>query len=137
MRQIYKYPVNEPIVGKIEKFLHIEYQFDEPVIWAIVNDNLPNQSFSVICSGTGWPIADFQNERTYIGTLQDDGGYVWHYFIVPTATVEATRARSYDKVIYTEEPENKDDEFEIDEEQMKALHEMFLTQFLRNPSVLS
>lgn len=131
MRQIYKFPASEPIVGKIEKFLHVDYQNDVPMIWAIVNDNYPTQRFAAICSGTGWPLADFQNDYTYIGTLNDDG-YVWHYFVVPAQTVEAARGRSYDKIINKEEPnKEEDDEFEIDEETAKALHEMFLTKFLR------
>ncbi len=136
MRQIYKFPASEPIIGKIEKFLHVEYQGNDPMIWAIVNDNYPVQRFAAICSGTGWPLADFQNETTYIGTLHD-GGYVWHYFIVPADTVERAHARSYDKVVYKEEPEKEeDDEFEIDEETIKAFHAQML-QYLCHPQLRS
>ncbi len=129
MRQIFKYPVTQPIVGKIEKFLHIDYQFDEPMIWAIVNDNCPEQEYLAVCSGTGWPLPDFATDNTYIGTVQDDGGYVWHYFVVPVAVIKATRAHSYDKVVYKEEPNKEDDEFEIDEETVKAFHAQMLNYF--------
>ena len=88
MRTIYKYNIMQPVIGHIEKFLHVDYQGDEVMVWAIVNDELPKREFTIICSGTGWPIADFQNALSYIGTVQSYEGYVWHYFWkkVETAT---------------------------------------------------
>lgn len=97
MRQIFKYPVDKPIVGRIEKFLHIEYQYDTPMIWAIVDDACPQVEYLAVCIGTGWPLPDFANEFSYIGTIQDDDGYVWHYFVVPVEVVKAANGRSYDK----------------------------------------
>ena len=137
MRQIYKYNLTEPITGHIEKFLHLDYQFGEPMVWAIVNDDVPMRSFAAICSGTGWPIADFQNIDSYIGTLQDDGGYVWHYFIVPTYIVDSM-GKSYDGTplmtaeAEIEEEEDEDNDFEFNMEEARLLHEKFMQNFFRS-----
>jgi hypothetical protein len=127
MRQIFKYPVDKPIVGRIEKFLHIEYQHDTPMIWAIVDDACPQVEYLAVCSGTGWPLPDYANEFSYVGTLQDDGGYVWHYFVVPTSVIKATRAHSYDAALQGKELKTEEeDEFEINEETVKTFHEQML-----------
>ena len=136
MRQIFKYPVDKPIVGRIEKFLHIDYQYDTPMIWAIVDDACPQVEYLAVCSGTGWPLPDYANEFSYIGTLQDDGGYVWHYFVVPTSVIKATRAHSYDVTLQGKELKTEEDEFEIDEETVKAFHEQMLN-YLRQPRLKS
>lgn len=137
MRQIYKYNLKEPIIGHIEKFLHLDYQYGEPVVWAIVNDDVPKRSFAAICSGTGWPIADFQNIDSYIGTLQDDDGYVWHYFIVPTYIIDGT-GKSYDgttSMAAEVENEKEDNDFEFDIEEARLLNERIIQNLLHSSNI--
>lgn len=137
MRQIYKYSLKEPIIGHIEKFLHLDYQYDEPVVWAIVDDDIPKRSFAAICSGTGWPIADFQNIDSYIGTLQDDDGYVWHYFIVPAHIIDGT-GKSYDgttSMAAEVENEKEDNDFEFDIEEARLLNERIIQNLLHSSNI--
>lgn len=134
MRQIYKYDVTKPVVGRIEKFLHLDYQNGNVMVWGIVDDDIPVKHFTIVGSGTGWHIADFQTIHSYLGTLQDEGGYVWHYFAVPTKIIDAA-GHSFDpiKVILAEkEKEDIDSDFEIDVEQAKIFHEKFMENFLRS-----
>ena len=115
MRQIFKYDISKPIVGRIEEFLHLDYQNGEPMVWAIVDDDAPEQNYSVICSGTGWPIADFQSVYNYLGTLQDDAGYVWHYFVLPT---EKRKGHSLNvELKFSTDDKKEKDEFVADMEE--------------------
>lgn len=82
MRAVYKYDLTEEIIAPIEKFLHIEMQDGVPCAWAIVDTDLEEKHYTVLCSGTGWPLLDPQTKDTYVGTLMD-GPYVWHFFIIP------------------------------------------------------
>jgi hypothetical protein len=127
MRQIYKYDISKPIVGRIEEFLHLGYQNNKPMVWAIVDDDAPEQNYSIICSGTGWPIADFQSAYNYLGTLQDEIGYVWHYFVVPAELIDG-KGRSLDvefKFVTEEDSEDEDEEFTFDKEQAQKDQDMF------------
>lgn len=136
MRQIYKYDVTKPVVGRIEKFLHLDYQNGNVMVWAIVDDEIPEKYFSIVASGTGWHIANFQTINTYLGTLQDERGYVWHYFAVPTEIIDSA-GQPFDpiKVILAEqEKENIDNDFKIDVEQAKFFHETY-ENFLCNSRI--
>lgn len=141
MRTIYKYNIMQPVIGHIEKFLHVDYQGDEVMVWAIVNDELPKREFTIICSGTGWPIADFQNALSYIGTVQSYEGYVWHYFAVEVAKINAAREgikASFEGALEEMEPieideeeeyyfDDDDDEEELPEEDLaKLIYQIFI-----------
>lgn len=89
MRAVYKYELTEEIIAPIEKFLHIEMQNGVPCAWAIIDTDLEEKHYTVLCSGTGWPLLDPQTKDTYIGTITD-GPYVWHFFAIPVG-VENTQ----------------------------------------------
>ena len=89
MRAVYKYELTEEIVAPIEKFLHVECQNSVPCAWAIINTDLEEVHYTILCSGTGWPLLDPQTKDTYIGTI-NDGPYVWHFFAIPVG-VENTQ----------------------------------------------
>ena len=84
MRSIYKYSLLNPytkIEGHIEKLLDVQIQNGVPVIWAIVDTELINRKFYIYCYGTGWELNEVEIRGDYLGTIQDDEGYVWHYFL--------------------------------------------------------
>ena len=133
MRTIYKYNIAQPVIGHIEKFLHVAYQNGEVMVWAIVNDELPKREFTIICSGTGWPIADFQNALSYIGTVQSYEGYVWHYFAVEVAKIkelrEGIRANLEEAFANPEVLEIKEEEeYYFDDDDEEEEEEDFLTE---------
>lgn len=64
----------------IESFLSVQYQDGEPVVWAIVDtERKPENSIVIYEIGTGWNCFEATKSK-YIGTLQTENGYVWHYF---------------------------------------------------------
>jgi hypothetical protein len=91
MRKIYKYELGingdiTTIKGPIEKVLTIQWQNGTgPVMWAIIDTDKNEQEINIVALGTGWDLPEQIQE--YIGTLQDDMGYVWHYFIIKLNTL--------------------------------------------------
>lgn len=84
MKKIYKYDL--PITGStthilapIEKILTVQMQNSIPVMWAMVDLDKEDTDWYIAAVGTGWDISGEPLEE-YIGTVQDDMGYVWHYF---------------------------------------------------------
>ena len=84
MRKIYKYelPVNGGITTIkqcIIKILSVQEQNGKPMMWAIVDpDNEVVEPLEIVAIGTGWELPTGLDE--YIGTAQDEYGFVWHYF---------------------------------------------------------
>ena len=93
MKKIYKYELGvngdiTTIKGPIEKMLTIQWQNGVgPVMWAIVDTNKEEQEVNIVALGTGWDLPERTQE--YIGTIQDDFGYVWHYFTIKLNTIES------------------------------------------------
>ena len=56
-------------------------------MWAIVDTNKEEQEINIVALGTGWDLPERTQE--YIGTIQDDFGYVWHYFTIKLNTIES------------------------------------------------
>lgn len=84
-KMIYKYilPTNpgeiQEINDKIIEVLDIQYQYGKPTMWALVDaDEKLVLPFKIAAFGTGWEIPGAAKQ--YLGTLQDNDGYVWHYF---------------------------------------------------------
>ena len=84
MRKIYKYelPVDGGIITIkqcIIKILNIQEQNGIPMMWAIVDtDNEVVEPLEIIAIGTGWELPT--GLADYLGTAQDEYGFVWHYF---------------------------------------------------------
>ena len=84
--KIFKYPL-EPVgrdttlyLPRNSELLTIQFQRGVPTLWAMVDETQEIVDCVVItCFGTGWDIPD-NYTGTYLFTIQDAGGYVWHYF---------------------------------------------------------
>ena len=86
MKKIYKYELNiagdmTVINAPIDQLLKVDWQSGTgAVLWAIVDDEWEPATWRIMSLGTGWTIPEGVND--YIGTAQDDFGYVWHYFLL-------------------------------------------------------
>ncbi len=84
MRKIYKYelPVDGGITTikqRIIKVLSIQEQNGIPVMWAIVDpEDKMVEPLEITAVGTGWTLPTGLDE--YLGTVQVEYGFVWHYF---------------------------------------------------------
>lgn len=86
MKLIYKYPLNiegyTTIKAKFAQILDIQMQFDKPVLWAVVDENMEESDITLVSVGTGWPLSSTE-EWTYFKTIQEaEGALIWHFFIV-------------------------------------------------------
>ena len=86
MRKIYKYklPVDGGVVAiddYIVKILDLQAQDGVPTMWAIVDSEIEAAGpIEIIAIGTGWELPAGIDE--YLGTVQDEYGSVWHYFLI-------------------------------------------------------
>lgn len=84
MRTIYKYPL-QVIDSQVVQLpgggipLTVQVQNDIPVLWSVVNTDLPNAPITINTYGTGHPIVERPGE--YLATYQlCGGGLVFHVF---------------------------------------------------------
>lgn len=85
MNKILKYELstegNEIVIeAAIVKWLDVQVQNGNPVVWAIVNPEKEPNKNKIVAWGTGWPAPEVVTDRVYLGTCQVDG-FVWHYFV--------------------------------------------------------
>lgn len=61
--------------------LTIQWQHGIPVLWYLfeVNDPIEMADTTIMCYGTGNPINE-DYPGSYIGTVQESSGLVWHFF---------------------------------------------------------
>ena len=83
MSKIYKYELGVDgqcvSIPNVEKFLSVDCQPGVgPVVWVISGDS--GYEYEVVAWGTGWDIPKDVANLKYLGTVQDEYGYVWHYF---------------------------------------------------------
>ena len=99
MRKIYKYelPVDGGIITIkqcIIKILSIQEQNGTPMMWAIVDpDNEKIEPLEIVAIGTGWELPTGLED--YLGTAQDEYGFVWHYFSLKLKELEKPEEQSY------------------------------------------
>ena len=86
MHKIYKYEVAivedfHVALPEGARILSVQVQNGKPFFWALVDQDARLRVAEFVIIGTGWPIADDKIEqRTFIGTFQMPGGFVWHLF---------------------------------------------------------
>lgn len=86
MKKIYKYELNiagdmTVINAPIDQLLKVDWQSGTgAVLWAIIDDEWEPATWRIMSLGTGWTVPEDVDD--YIGTVQDDFGYVWHYFLL-------------------------------------------------------
>ena len=99
MRKIYKYelPVDGGMITIkqcIIKILSIQEQNGIPMMWAIVDpDNEVVEPLEIVAIGTGWELPTGLDD--YLGTAQDEYGFVWHYFALKLRELEKPKEQSY------------------------------------------
>lgn len=72
------------IKGKIRKILTVQLQPGVgPVCWCEVDERCKEIEISICAIGTGWELEKNIDMLDYIGTVQDDMGFVWHYYATP------------------------------------------------------
>ena len=80
---IYKYVLDNDIntveiEDKIKRFLDVQIQNGQIVVWAELNDECEVKKYKVIGLGTGWDLKT-DAKLNYIATIQENE-YVWHYY---------------------------------------------------------
>lgn len=83
MKTIHKYTLHgtgETIVQGHAgaRFLSAGNQPGVIVVWAEVDDEMYLTNYNLCVYGTGWELSE--NEKRFIGTVQDTDGYVWHIY---------------------------------------------------------
>lgn len=90
MKRIFKYPLatidaQTVVMRRGAQPLCVQMQNGLPCLWAMVDDQEPDEDRTIRVIGTGHPIPD-ANRLDYIGTYQIHGGsLVFHAFIVADA----------------------------------------------------
>lgn len=85
-RAIFKYHITKENNGLIEmpegsNVVSCQLQNGIITIWAIVDESKPLVKRQFDVYGTGW---DVDARNTFIGTVQDNDGLVWHIFEINT-----------------------------------------------------
>ena len=82
-RAIYKFRLNKDSFTtdcRILKFLTVQEQYGEPVVWAEVDlEDKVNITYQISEIGTGWVYTEDLGE--YVGTWQNEYKLVYHYFV--------------------------------------------------------
>jgi len=84
MRAVWKYNLkiteSQHVVMPIDAMLlSVQFQRGFLTLWALVDDERPNERREFLIFGTGHPINHSAKMLTYVGTAQQDG-LVWHVF---------------------------------------------------------
>ena len=86
-KRIYKYAVPGKMTGRVKKWLQPHYQYGQLMVWAELDDNMPEEDWVIVPIGTGWELegaeATVLDNGEYCGTvLEEDGPFVWHVYAV-------------------------------------------------------
>jgi hypothetical protein len=75
------------IENAVEQFLEVQEQNGIPMLWAIVDTDIDDvEPIEIIAVGTGWEVPSTVDK--YLGTAQDEFGFVWHYFTIKLQELE-------------------------------------------------
>lgn len=61
------------------KILSVQFQYKAPVVWALVDPEMPTEPRKFVAYGTGQPVSE---AGQYLGTFQIVNGIVFHVFEV-------------------------------------------------------
>lgn len=86
-KRIYKYAVPGKITGRVKQWLQPHYQCGHLMVWAELDDTMPEEDWTIVPIGTGWELegadATVLDNGQYCGTvLEEDGPFVWHVYAV-------------------------------------------------------
>lgn len=84
MKAIWKFPLDITERQYIEipsgwHALSVQIQSGRANLWALVNVEADKRSVLVRCYGTGHSCPEDRGD--YVGTVQQESGFVWHFFI--------------------------------------------------------
>ena len=86
MKKIFKYELPHngytiTIPHKVYELLDVQTQDGVPMLWAVVDpEQQVENPIEIIAIGTGWELPSGVDK--YLGTAQDEFGFVWHYFVL-------------------------------------------------------
>lgn len=86
--RIFKYPIDIQHKQTVSmpdgaRILCVQMQGDQPMLWALVNDDVPPEPREIHVRGTGHDATGIEHMR-YIGTVQMAGAaFVFHVFESP------------------------------------------------------
>lgn len=83
MRKIYKYQIPNYGFSNVQmpvgaKIVAVQPQRGYAMMWAEVDPDAPTEERKFLIVGTGQPLTE--DAKTYVGTIQDGGGFVWHVY---------------------------------------------------------
>lgn len=86
-KRIYKYAVPGKMTGRVKRWLQPHYQYGQLMVWAELDDSMPEENWVIVPIGTGWELegaeATILDSGEYCGTvLEEDEPYVWHVYAV-------------------------------------------------------
>ena len=69
------------VSGNIKRVLDVQWQKGVgPVVWFESDERAPFVKIPICGIGTGWELGELADDFKYLGTLQDNLGFVWHYY---------------------------------------------------------
>ena len=85
MKTIYKYPLETTDtqvikIPRYHKILSVQEQNTKLIMWVLVDSNSDEEDVTIEIFGTGNPINPDFKRFSYISTVQDFRGLVWHVF---------------------------------------------------------
>lgn len=83
--RIYKYPIEITDYQRLQvpmrsEFLSAQFQGDIPCLWILVDTESEPVNIELLIIGTGNPVPDNIGDYSFMNTLQDPRGFVWHLF---------------------------------------------------------
>ena len=86
--KIWKYSIPGHCEGRIRQVLQINVQYGKPVVWVMLDDDLPYRSLDFYKVRTGLELtggdAEAIKNSAYIGTVKDEEGRIDHCFCIAT-----------------------------------------------------
>lgn len=88
MIKIWKYNIPGHCEGRIRQVLQVNTQYGKPVVWVMLDDDLPYRSLDFYTLRTGIELnggdAETIKNSAYIGTIKDAEGRIDHCFCIAT-----------------------------------------------------